>query len=156
MEMKIIDVIWEGPFDLKYDRKTDEYSPPSLPKKLVKKATVYQIYGQHLVYGRNVLLYIGKTEQGVNMRLKEHLRGRFADEVELSVRMGTLYDENENPIRSKKWILAVESLLIVAHKPAMIRQYLDCPNDDAAKIHLRNWGLIGDILPECSGGYWEC
>ncbi len=154
--MKIIDIVWEGPFDLKYDRETAEYSPPDLPEKLIKQATVYQIYGQHLVYGRNVLLYIGKTEQGVAMRLKAHLKWRFAGEVELSVRMGTLYNENGNLIQSEKLFLAVESLLIVAHKPAMNRQHLDCPKDDAAKIHVRNWGLIGDILPECSGGYWGC
>ena len=59
---KLINVLWTGPFSL------DEI----LKENVINGKGLYQIYGTHLIYGRNVLLYIGQTEVSFLERFQKH------------------------------------------------------------------------------------
>ena len=116
---KIYEVFWEGPYSEKtLDALTEEQN---------EKFVLYKIYGSHPLYGNNVLLYIGMTEQGVKKRLGEHdywmdekrygpskiyfaSIGEFTD-WETSEEAELLFDKVERKIIQK-----VESLLIYAHQ----------------------------------------
>lgn len=59
---KIINVHWDGPF--KWDDRQQCCKPGHV---------LYQIYGSHHLYGRNILLYIGMTKRDNSFkRLSEH------------------------------------------------------------------------------------
>jgi hypothetical protein len=58
---KIYNIFWEGPFE--WDQRE---------AKIKHEHVLYQIYGSHHIYGRDVLLYIGSSVRGLNERLREH------------------------------------------------------------------------------------
>lgn len=64
-KIKVIEIMWEGPY-------TDEQV---LTLKGNTDWGVYQVYGNHRVYGRGVLLYIGKAvedAQKFGVRIPQH------------------------------------------------------------------------------------
>jgi len=149
---KIIHIYWEGPFSLdnlkKFNDESTDYG-------------IYQIYGPHPSYGRNVLLYIGKAnEQTFKTRIKQHDWETWQeDEGKIVFYVGRLYGL-ETPSLNKwaKQIDLVEKMLITAHKPAFNSSglnYLARKKDQILRdVHVFNWGNYGDLLPECSGGRW--
>ncbi|PNH91799.1 hypothetical protein [Vibrio diazotrophicus] len=157
---KEVDIYWEGPFEVEYDRDTMIYSIPSdIPDDLKNAQGFYQIYGDHPVYGKDVLLYIGETKPSKNgnrnfgIRMKEHLFKRFWYHHGLKIRLG-LGQINESNVTDRNTILAVESLLIASNMPALNREHLDHSNDYSKQFIVRNWNFKGTIAAECSGKYW--
>ena len=63
--MKSITIEWEGPFTVDYViaklHHKDDYG-------------LYQIYGKHIIFGENSLLYIGMTDKSFSERLEYHKR----------------------------------------------------------------------------------
>lgn len=153
--MKHIDIEWEGPFSVGYERETDDHVDPELPKELGESWGVYQIYGNHPIYGRDSLLYIGETRKSdtgrsLARRFSEHMKGRFWAYVGLSVYAGVV-KHRDRLVDDKVLIKDVESLLIAAHSPALNRQHIDGAKETASNLHVCNWGYRGDMLPEVSG-----
>ncbi len=60
-KIEVIELNWDGPFSL--DHVTQNFTD---------KTGLYQIYGTHPIFGKNKLLYIGKTEDSFNARFKSH------------------------------------------------------------------------------------
>ncbi len=62
--IKLIEIEWEGPFtmeEISNKNKSDDFG-------------IYMAYGQHRIYGENVLLYVGKAEQQkFSVRILQHL-----------------------------------------------------------------------------------
>lgn len=122
MEHKEIYIEWDGPYsyqDIASGKEEKKgYNIPLNAKGL------YQIYGAHPIYGDNVLLYIGKTENsgGFRSRLKE--RGAIVDNADhrnVQIYLGRIfYDGNtsENEKQLSEDIDRAESLLIHYHRPA--------------------------------------
>lgn len=145
---KLIEVIWEGPHYLNElkaleDNKCD-YG-------------LYQIYGRHLVYGDNVLLYIGKADrQTIGMRIAQEGWKDHNDASSIRIYAGRFVGERtmDDSIWSKDIDLA-ERLLIYVHKPARNSKSLyHIPNKELSNIHVLNWGDYGSLLPEVSGARW--
>jgi hypothetical protein len=160
MDYEEVDIYWEGPFSVTYDRKNETYSLGSdFPKDLGKAHGFYQIYGDHPVYGKNVLLYIGETkvsgnyERGFAVRMGEHFSGRFWYHCGLTVRFGRGFI-NEIEIIDVDQICAVESLLIASNMPALNKKNIDNSNDNSISLIVRNWNFRGSIVSECTGKYW--
>ncbi|MBO9471042.1 hypothetical protein J7355_13155 [Endozoicomonas sp. G2_2] len=156
--MRVIDIEWDGPHVIGYDRESDAYTvPKDVPPDVAEGASLYCIHGRHPVYGPNVLLYIGQTRKsdsgrGVLKRIAEHIGGRFWYHVGLSVYFGVPWDSRSDMrVGGKTTIAVIESLLIAAHKPALNRDFIDCPKTAAKDMHLFNVGFSGTLLPECSG-----
>ena len=58
--IEYFDVHWDGPFD------------PEALENVHGDSVLYMVTGTHGLYGRNVPLYIGKTERSIVSRLAEH------------------------------------------------------------------------------------
>jgi hypothetical protein len=130
---------------------------------LKKYHVLYSIEGSHPVYGRDVLLYIGKTDGGIGNRLSYHEEW-VDDELDpVRVRIASIgeftdWDEWEKlphyPKANPEIVSKVEALLIFAHQPAY---------NTMGKISLRqrngirifNTGKCGFLLPELSYLYYR-
>lgn len=153
--LKRIDINWEEPHAIKYDRENDSYLIPDFHPSVATSSGVYQIYGNHPVYGSHVLLYIGQTSLNGNgqtliKRIKQHLNGRFWHRTGLVVYIGQVKQGNK-VVTDPELIKDVESLLIAANAPALNQQHIDWPRSTAKDLLVVNWGFTGNIVPECSG-----
>jgi len=158
----ICDVYWDGP------HKWEEKPPFKLGHVLCS------LHGTHPLYGRDVLLYIGKTDVDMDTRLSQHAWWveEELDVVTLkfaSIRVFEGNDSIENWRRndderkpdvtcSKKAapdiVREVEALLIYAHQPAF---------NTSGKVSLNvrrglrifNTGKLGLLHPELSWAYFD-
>ena len=151
--MNVIDLEWEGSFKILYDRDEDKYLLHEIPTELLSDSGLYQIYGSHPVYGRDVLLYIGETKRNIDdtrtfkKRLGEHFSNKFFDHTNLSIYLA--------PISVKQELIEqVESVLIYSHIPALNKKYIDCPKDGCENLLIRNYGFMGSLNHVCTG-YWD-
>lgn len=113
-----------------------------------EKNIIYQIYGDHLIYGKNVLLYIGET---IDYNRRKIEQDRWVDFEQNNT---TFYAE----VKGDEYTLKkVETLLIFSHSPSYNSKKL-CWNDEYKedKMIVRNYGLKGVLLPEISFEYWSC
>ena len=150
---KIYDVYWEGPFEWEKGKR-----------KYKNNHVLYQIYGSHHLYGRDVLLYIGSTLRTPFKRLKEHEEWIEDEYDRMTIRFGSICEftgptwkeqVKQKPYpRAKKYVVEnVETLLIYANQPA----YNSRNKADAKKatgIRIYNTGRIGHLLPEVSYKYF--
>lgn len=151
----IYDVYWEGPYTVEY-LKTD------LSKTQNENYVLYKIYGTHPVYGRDVLLYIGMTKQGLKERLKQH-----DDWIDNEFDPCKIYVASVGKFESWKkagyyeiyealdsdTIKKVESILIFAHQPVYNTRSKKNA-EDAKNIRVFNTGRLGSLMPEISGLYY--
>ena len=112
MDQKIINIKWEGPYsfeEIKNLRELWDYG-------------IYQIYGAHLIYGSDVLLYIGKAEENSFAdRIIAHIsyyQIHCPDFSKINIYVGRI--AGTNTPNDKEWcneISLAEKLLIYSHKP---------------------------------------
>jgi hypothetical protein len=143
---------WEGPFD--WDTRKE---------KAKTGHVLYALYGSRHLYGRDVLLYIGKTAAGVGSRLKGHEQW-VADEYDtIRFRLASIgrfwdrddWDDGDRyPKATPSIVNAVESLLIYAHQPAYNSQNV-ATLERAKGVRVLNTGRMGHLLPEISYLYYE-
>ncbi|MBM4763099.1 hypothetical protein [Bacillus sp. B15-48] len=146
--LKLIHIDWQGPFSLnQLNLLTDDSNDYG----------IYQIYGNHLVYGKDVLLYIGKADQQtIGKRVSQENWWNTNDSKRLKIYVGRIAGEYtpEDNTWSKEIDLA-EKLLINVHKPAYNSKSLSSiPDVELQDIHILNWGDHRDLLPEISGLRW--
>jgi hypothetical protein len=115
---------------------------------LFKENVLYQIYGDSHIYGRDTLLYIGKTDRAIGVRLSEHLKSFFKFANNLSVSVGQL----EIPLKNLE---VPESILIANHKPSFNKEYIHDISTEAKsyKIIIINNG-DNYMLKTCCTNYW--
>ena len=77
---------------------------------------LYQLYGDHHIYGRDTLLYIGKSNYADN-RMRAHLNGVFGFVNNLSVSIGKIDDYDDS-------LEIPESILIACHKPSYNKEFI--------------------------------
>jgi len=119
---------------------------------------VYQIYGTHPIYGRNVLLYIGKTNDTFISRISAHDDLWIKYEYdEVTIYTGTVVDEYGDGIEreedEKILIDSAELLLLYYCAPAYNSNSLQKLGVDE-DIRLLNYGKIGSLPTEVST-LWE-
>ena len=125
-------LVWKGP----------------LSRDAVSKCTssgVYQYYGDHHVYGSDVLLYIGQTTNLAH-RIQDH------DFDELCNRNIKIYFGRVR----EDMLDSVEKLLICASAPAHNSHHVIEPLDEAQNksllnLLILNWRDYRSLLPEISG-----
>ena len=156
---EIYEVCWNGPF-----------KPTGLAEQWQDTDSdgfvLYQIYGSHPIYGNRVLLYIGMTEQGVEIRLDQHDywmdEERFGESELFFGSIGPFVDWEssygieyfpKNP--GTEIVRRVEALLIFAHQPAHNTKNRNSA-EIARGIRIFNTGEYGSLFPELSGLYHEC
>ena len=144
---KTYEVHWVGPYEW---QKGIE--------KCGDQHVLYQLYGYHPLYGKDVLLYLGSSCTDIKGRLKQHEQDWVREEwEELRIRLGSIREFSAWKAQdSKPWIIGdrslveeIEALLIYANQPA----YNDRNKSDAQcaeNIRVFNTGRMGTILPEVS------
>lgn len=144
-------VHWEGPF--KWHRRHRDIHPEHV---------LYAISGLHPLYGRDVLLYIGKAENGLETRLNDHDADWVQDEYDpVTVRFASMgpflgwkdWEKGERyPRPELNDLRAVESLLILANQPAYNSAAKQGGSNMAGleDLFVMNTGHIGNLLPEAS------
>jgi hypothetical protein len=147
MREQIYVVHWEGPF-LWEDRD----------KHITEDHVLYAIYGSHHLYGRDVLLYIGKTESDLRRRLAEHETWVQNEYDAMTVRFASVglfknwddWEEGERyPAALPDVVQAVEALLIYTNQPAY-NSKSKATIKLAEGFRIFNTGRLGHILPEVS------
>ena len=158
MSERICDVYWEGPFP--WPQRKDRVKPHHV---------LYSLHGTHHLYGRDVLLYIGRTED-LDTRLDGHewwVEDEF-DPVQFKVAsIGThetpdawrrAYDKMKSEFQYSKAdpesVRQVEGLLILAHQPAYntsSKGSITVPRE----LRIFNTGKVGLLHPEVSYVYHE-
>ncbi len=140
-----IDIIWEGPLtaDTAHNlHSSDDYG-------------IYQIYGDHPVYGSETLLYIGRSRgQKFGVRIKEHdVEPWLGSSSQFYV--GRLCGETQ--VKNKEWnhrIDVAEKILIYVHAPSWNSSNIQGFNVNE-DTHIFNWRDRGLLLPEVSEKRWE-
>lgn len=145
-EIEIINIEWEGPltFEEAYEKngKTD-YG-------------VYQAYGDHPVYGLDVLFYIGKAQDqtfGVRLKTRDKNFGEWDQRIQIYI--GRIYTEKKAQPSDEEWdslIDQVERVLITACWPALNSesQYITRPSKYRDLLIL-NWGRFRSLPATVSG-----
>lgn len=147
----IIHLDWSGPHS--YAEVVDSFNKPT-------DHGIYQVYGAHHVYGSNVLLYIGKTEeQTFAARFSKHLwcPGNH-DFNQLQIYTGRLFGGlTPTSVTWNDHIDLAERLLIQVHKPAENSQLELVKGRDVElqHVHVLNWSQYRDLMPEVSGARWS-
>ena len=155
-EIEIINIVWKGPLT---------------PEEAYKKNRswdygVYQAYGDHPVYGLDVLLEIGTTsamgttpEQRFGKRLKS--RGFEHWNQNIQIYLGRIcIDKKATRPSDEKWgdmIDLAGNLLVYACWPAANSEGITKPPDADRheKLLILNWGNHRSLLPAISG-YQQC
>jgi len=142
-------VHWEGPFEW------DECS-----KHWGKGHVLYALYGSHHLYGRDVLLYLGRDD--VAHPIECHGRWIENEYDAMKVRFASIGKfegwaerdriERYDPPADRSLVANVEALLIRAHQPAYNMMNKGAlPN---AGLRILNTGRMGHLLPEISSLYY--
>ena len=140
--MRSVTIEWEGSFCLDYVidelNGRDDYG-------------LYQIYGHHIVYGSNSLLYIGKAEGlTFSQRFSQH-RKWLSDEEGVSIRIGrvAIDDYAYDPPACSDWrevLRDAEALTIYWHSPAYNSSNIETYNGQQLKV--ANRGDRGALCAE--------
>lgn len=145
---RLIQIQWDGPYMIN-----------DLPKLKNEETDygIYQIYGNHPVYGHDVLLYIGKADyQTLGKRISQENWLDTNDSNNTKIYVGRFHGSN-TPTEIE-WSIEIdlaERLLIYVHKPAYNARSISTLRDiEFQNIHILNWGDYRSLLPEISGLRW--
>ncbi|MFC0227954.1 GIY-YIG nuclease family protein [Serratia aquatilis] len=154
----IYDIYWEGPYTI------DEFKSKKGDNRIIHEGhCLYQIYGDHPCYGRDVLLYIGKTKNMTN-RLWQH-SNRYSFECEsVKIFVGScgIFESWEKMWEIEKYapidkniLDAIESLLIHAHQPAYNSSKLLSTHFKDLNLRIFNTNKRKSLMPEISTTYYR-
>ncbi|MGI9256747.1 MAG: hypothetical protein ACR2PY_07415 [Salinispira sp.] len=116
---------------------------------------IYQMYGDHPVYGDDVLLYIGKArDQQFKNRLKQHRQDSNNITRYTRIHVGRLAEVDAGTYEA--WgdaIDDIEGLLIESHRPALNKQNTSppqAPDNPEEHFTVLNWDEYGSLSAEVS------
>jgi len=141
-----IHIDWQGPLSLSEARalRSDE------------DYGLYQYYGDHPVYGANVLLYIGKASgQTFGHRISQHNWHSWIP-TSTEIFVGRICAECHLEDREWERIIGLsEKIQIFAHSPAFNAANLNKIGHEGDDVRVLNWGKRKSLFPEVSISRWE-
>lgn len=119
--MTVLTFTWEGPFKATeiISQLTDAGTAPTYDGS---DYGVYQIYGRHIIGGRDALLYIGEaTQQTFSARFRQH-QSWLVDEWPVRVYVGRVYSARRHSAEDqwagwRRDVLMAERLMIYKYSP---------------------------------------
>lgn len=141
-------VEWSGPYT--YEEVISEKEKENFAVK-PSDIGLYQIYGNHPLYGDSVLVYIGKTEQKFSKRLKNRpVILENADAHNIQIYLGKIIHGEFTKVGNiTDDIAKAESLLIHYHRPADNSSNINSlkfSNEDITVINLGNYRILQKIV----------
>lgn len=160
-----IKIEWDGPYnlsDIGYIEKEENYKYRDSTLDTNKDYGIYQIYGNHPLYGHNVLLYIGKADQQTFAKRLSQEGWEFnQDYKNVKIYVGRLFDKKQPNINEWSQLIDIaERMLIFAHSPARnSSNILNISKDiqklkDFENVRVFNYGCYKSLMPEVSGELW--
>ena len=132
--IKVIKIWWNGPFNVE-----DPYED---------KFDLYQIYGTHAIYGRCVLLYIGRTDNGY-IRIKNHFHDWMKFEFDsMQYFAGKIIDCDEQYLQ--QYCIDAERLLVYYCAPAYNSNLISDLKVVDQNLLVLNFGKAGQLPCEAS------
>ena len=156
INVRTIGVWWYGPLVGPFTAsKMKQLVEDEIERDAEDLCGLYQIYGNHPVFGRKSLLYIGQSwEQSLYERVIQHWFVKDEDFHEIEIYIGLLGGvKDSQPSRQDYWkklIDIAEMLLICAHKPPFNRKHIEDVNNICKRHRVFNYGQRADVLMEVS------
>lgn len=130
----MVQVHWHGPFTIENVCSTEG--------DWAKRQGLYQVYGQHVVFGPDALLYIGMTNsQNFGSRFEQH-GAWFKYESDVRARLGIIDDPG-----GRNLLAEIEALTIWWHSPPYNSKNIWQYSSDV-RLHVRNQGERGRLASE--------
>lgn len=158
---EMIHIWWEGPFTYDEIMQKEKSQEIQNQDNSVQKIGLYQVYGNHILYGKDVLLYIGMTTDGFQNRLKDRwIINNSNDFNRLSIYLGTIYSYDKTLTKDEieAQIAHAEALLINVMTPAFNSSYINSVGKKfyEKKFTVYNLNSYRSLLPELSTmRYWN-
>ena len=153
----LIRIEWEGPVSVKNAVRHNH-----------DDIGLYQLYGRHPIFGRDSLLYIGKTTDAIASRIWEHMKSRamegfspkrkwikdavgYFNEIYYGRLLGSIpvsHEEFEQQIND------AESLLIYACSPPWNKRGIGGFSSAHKDLRILNFGSCGLLPAEVSTAFW--
>ncbi|MEX0810737.1 MAG: hypothetical protein WD048_00885 [Chitinophagales bacterium] len=114
------------------------------------KNVLYQIYCDSHIYGRDVLAYIGKTDQTFEQRFTQHEKSFWRNANNVNFAVGEIKDQSFGTLEIP------ESILIANHKPFFNKNFIHnlSPEAVSRKIIIINNGEHGMLKNSCTNFWW--
>ena len=141
-----IHIDWAGPYSLAEARALHGPTDHGL----------YQYYGEHPVYGRDALLYLGKTEKQTFGRRLAQNNWEYWSPTPVTIYVGRLclnISISEDEALAK--ISLAERILLFAHSPGFNTANLNNIRHTGEDVRVLNWGMRKSLFPEVSVSRWE-
>lgn len=141
-----IHVIWEGPYSHKESLELNSEADYGL----------YQFYGDHLVYGQDVLLYLGKAETQTLGRRIAQQNWQVWTSSPVQIYVGKI--ASSSPLENEAWekqICLAERIILQSHAPSFNSSNLNSTGHSGGDVRVLNWGMRRQLLPEISISRWE-
>jgi len=144
--MQDIHIDWQGPLTLEQALQLHSETDRGL----------YQYYGDHPIYGQNVLLYLGSAvKQSLGKRLAQH-NWHLWSPSPVQIYVGRLCTEEPiDIITAQQQLVIAESILLFAHSPGFNTSNLNSIGHKGGDIRVMNWGKRKSLFPEVSISRWE-
>lgn len=137
----LIKIQWEGPRGLEEARRLNDED---------EDYGLYMIYGTHVIFDRDSLLYIGKSaDQSFGQRFSQHEKWLDKEE-DIQIFLGRIDEDSE-----QKWqrlVSVAERLLIYYHSPPYNSEYINS-HSVQGDYRIMNLGSFRDLVPEISTRY---
>lgn len=156
-EKEIINIAWEGPFNideiLKGEIDNNKYEVTS------DDIGLYQIYGSHPLYGSDVLVYIGRTQdqKGFKSRLNNRWVINNGNDVNnVKIYLGKIFSDSKRLTDSEinSSIEKAEVLMIHALKPAFNSSNIQSVKDFNEDYIVYNRGSYRSLYPILDSNYF--
>lgn len=148
-----IKVEWKGPFDLQAvtEKKNDGGASPNYEGI---DYGLYQIYGTHILFGPDKLLYVGKTvENTFSDRFKEH-KEWLLNERDIKIYLGRIYDSQRHSKKDnwrlwKEDVEIAEKIIIYKYSPPYNSSNIsEQPSLRYRVVRIAHDGRKGELMQE--------
>lgn len=145
--MKLLRIEWEGPLLI----------DAVLAVAGEHDYGLYQIYSQHIVFGPDALVYLGKAqEQTFAARFQQHWQDWLKWENDVTIRLGRLapsdYRSDDDWQEWGDLLSSAERLSVFWHTPPYNSHFIT--GYGGPELQIQNWGNRGRLLPEYSS-HWK-
>ena len=123
--MRTVRVEWEGPLTIDEVLELGDRN---------RDFGLYQIYGRHIIFGLNSLLYVGKTNETFSQRFRSGHLAWLADEESVFIHVGRINKEDYDEADRQQIINDTEALTIHWHSPPYNSSNIETYNGQVLRV----------------------